>query len=75
MIWLIMTSLITCVMKVLMYCGMSLNLAICLQLCGVLFATEVAAVGRCHRKNGPGKNGPAGPILDEKMVRPDHSWP
>ena len=28
----------------------------------------------CHSKNGPGKNGPAGPILDEKMVRPDHFW-
>ena len=28
----------------------------------------------CHRKNGPGKNGPAGPILDEKMVQLDHSW-
>ena len=28
----------------------------------------------CHGKNGPGKNGPAGPILDEKMVRPDHFW-
>ena len=30
--------------------------------------------GACHRKNGPGKNGPAGPILDEKIVRPDHFW-
>ena len=29
----------------------------------------------CHRKNGPGKNGSAGPILDEKMVRPDQYWP
>ena len=29
----------------------------------------------CHRKNGPDKNGPAGPILDEKMVRPDQYWP
>ena len=28
----------------------------------------------CHRKNGLGKNGPARPILDEKMVWPDHSW-
>jgi len=28
----------------------------------------------CHRKNGPGKNGPAGPILDEKIVRPDQFW-
>ena len=26
------------------------------------------------QKNGVGKNGPAGPILDEKLVRPDHSW-
>ena len=25
----------------------------------------------CHRNNGPGKNGLAGPILHEKMVRPD----
>ena len=31
--------------------------------------------GSCHRKNGPGKNGSAGPILDEKMVRPDQYWP
>ena len=29
----------------------------------------------CHGKNGPDKNGPAGPILDEKMVRPDQYWP
>ena len=29
----------------------------------------------CHRKIGPDKNGPAGPILDEKMVRPDRYWP
>ena len=29
----------------------------------------------CHRKNGPGKNGPAGLILIEKMVRPDQYWP
>jgi len=28
----------------------------------------------CRRKNGPGKNGPAGPILDEKIVRPNHFW-
>ena len=28
----------------------------------------------CHRKNGLGKNGPVGLILDEKMVQPDHSW-
>ena len=28
----------------------------------------------CHGKNGPDKNGPAGPILDEKMVRPDQYW-
>jgi len=28
----------------------------------------------CHRKIGPGKNGPAGPILDEKIVQPDHVW-
>ena len=32
------------------------------------------AVLGCHRKNGPGKNGPAGPNLDEKMVWPDHYW-
>ena len=24
-------------------------------------------------KNAPGKNSPAGPILDEKLVHPDHS--
>ena len=29
----------------------------------------------CHGKNGPDKNGPAGPILDEKMVWPDQYWP
>ena len=28
----------------------------------------------CHRKNVPGKNGPAGPILDKKIVRPDRFW-
>ena len=28
----------------------------------------------CHRKNVPGKNGLSGPILDEKMVRTDHSY-
>jgi len=28
----------------------------------------------CHRKNGPGKNNPAKPILDEKIVWPDHFW-
>jgi len=28
----------------------------------------------CHRKNGLGKNGPAGPILDEKVVQLDHFW-
>ena len=26
------------------------------------------------QKNGLGKNGLARPILDKKMVRPDHSW-
>ena len=26
------------------------------------------------QKSGLGKNGPAGPILDEKVVRLDHSW-
>ena len=29
----------------------------------------------CHEKNGPDKNGPTGPILDEKMVRPYQYWP
>ena len=28
----------------------------------------------CHRKNDPDKNSPDGPILDEKMVRPDQFW-
>ena len=36
----------------------------------------------CHRKNGPDKNSPAGPILHEKMVQlgqlnmvwPDQFW-
>ena len=32
-------------------------------------------VWACHGKNGPDKNGPTGPILDEKMVRPDQYWP
>jgi len=26
----------------------------------------------CRRKNGLGKNGPAGPILDKKIVWPDY---
>ena len=29
----------------------------------------------CHRKVGPVKNGPAGPILDEKMVWLDQYLP
>ena len=28
----------------------------------------------CHRKNGPGKNGLAGMILDENLIRADHFW-
>ena len=28
----------------------------------------------CHRKNRPGKNGPAGPILNENLVRENHFW-
>ena len=36
--------------------------------------TAIDSKGACHRKNGPGKNGPAGPNLDEKMVWPDHYW-
>ena len=28
----------------------------------------------CHGKNGPGKNGPAGPFFHPKLVRPDQFW-
>jgi len=34
--------------------------------------TVVYSYADCHRKNGPGKNGPAGPILGEKIIQPDH---
>ena len=40
----------------------------------MIFKTTKPTLMNCHRKNGPGKNGLARPILDEKMVRPDHSW-
>ena len=35
----------------------------------------IATLFGLSQKNGPDKNGPAGPILGEKIVRPDQYWP
>jgi len=39
-----------------------------------IFFGSIPTIKYCHRKNGPGKNSPARPILDEKIVWTYHFW-